>query len=170
MQEAERTLALVTSNDKLQEGKGNFSASVVKEAKERIRQYNLIGLETRLQEQHWCDKLISLLKDHVSLHLNTIIADISSKNEVPKGDVNIEHDVIEKVVEAMISSKNLCLSDLENNHELKEIVRVLYVWYKKLSVAEKDGDNYFASLTIILEKLCREFQIPLTDSSIKDEL
>lgn len=163
-QDADKTFTLS------KEMNNNVSVSNIEEAKERLRQYNLIGLETKLQEQNWCEQLSQVLTEHVSLHLDIIIKDISSELDKLNEGSSIQHDVIEKVISAMISSSNLCMSDYENNQKLKEVVRFLYLWYKKLKQVDKDDDSYYGYLIEILEKLSWTYRIPLHETVIKDEL
>lgn len=163
-QDAEKTFTVITK-----ETNSNISTVSLSEAKERLRQYNLIGLETRLQEQHWCNQLSSLLIEHVSLHVEEILAGIASKSDRFTEGVNVEHDVVEKVIKAMISSSNLCLNDYENNHELEKIVRVLRLWYNRLYELDKDDDSYYKQILQMLDTLSWKYKISLHEV-LKDEL
>lgn len=163
-QEAEKTFTLS------KETNSNVTFVGIREAKERLRQYNLIGLETKLQEQRWCEQLANFLIEHVSLHLNVILEEINVEVNSLNAGSSVEHDVIEKIILAMTSSSNLCLSDYEDNHKLKELVRFLYVWYKKLAKVDKDDDsNYYVYLTEVVERLSWKYKFSLQES-IKDEL
>ncbi|XP_022192588.1 nucleotide exchange factor SIL1 isoform X2 [Nilaparvata lugens] len=140
-QDAEKTLVSVSS--------GNTSTAIVDEAKERLRQYNLLGLQVKLQEQHWCHQLSTLLVQQVSQHLDKILATIKT-HQVLSEVGQVDHDVVEKVLSALIASSSLCLNDLGNDTELRTVLQILYNYYTELARTDPGDDDYFATVIVPL--------------------
>lgn len=142
-QDAEKTLLSLSKDDS-----GNTSSASFDEAKERLRQYNLLGLEVKLQEQQWCRQLSTLLVQQLSQHLDKILATI--KTHQVNSEAGVDHDVVEKVLSALIASSSLCLNDLENDTELRTVLKILYNYYSELARTDPGDDDYFATVVIPL--------------------
>ncbi|RZF43307.1 hypothetical protein LSTR_LSTR001568 [Laodelphax striatellus] len=142
-QDAEKTLLSLSKDDSR-----NTSSASFDEAKERLRQYNLLGLEVKLQEQQWCRQLSTLLVQQLSQHLDKILATI--KTHQVNSEAGVDHDVVEKALSALIASSSLCLNDLENDTELRTVLKILYNYYSELARTDPGDDDYFATVVIPL--------------------
>lgn len=137
---------------------------------EKLRQYNIINLEKQLVEKDWCTRLLKLLfvpkSDRKSKR-----DDLSSAVN-PDIPIRPEHDVIEKVLNAMLTFSDVCMQQFQS---AKQLLKQLEIQYKELAIQEqfeKDtgnetdntGSYYYTSMSEIVVKLLNKLKTQ------KDEL
>ncbi len=115
---------------------------------EKLRQYNNVGLGTKLVERGWCSTLAHFLTDKVF------------KKPLTKNSDNkeINHDAVDKVLNAVTTVLPLCKTDFKNDERFGFVLEDLRSYYKNLSLGE-EKDSFYADMFHTLEKLCESFRI-----------
>lgn len=109
---------------------------------EKLKQYNNVGLRTKLVERGWCPKLSKMFAD------------------IPAGDLskqNINKDVVDKVINAMATVSEQCYAQFQRNTELMSVLKNLYIYYQQLAQGE-DAD-VFGDVFKRIDELCTKFAI-----------
>lgn len=150
-------------NDLIQERNNALSFSD-EQRNERMRQYTLTGLESKLVEFGWCNKLSDLLISQVRTESRQMWRDDLSSALATDIPVPERHDIIEKVASAMLSMKTLCYEMYEKDEYLWTLLLNLKQWYTDISLRELDNDDkYFSGLADIFSELTKK-------KHVKDEL
>jgi len=140
----------------------NETSAEKKEAKERMRQYQLVDLEKLLQEQQWCQHLVKLFKRE--LHSKSTL---ESDNSVMSPDL----DVVEKVTKAMVSLATTCREEFLRDPHTRKLILGLIEWLKRLSLEDEDSsDEYYVRLADQVKLLGGRLQIFNTTHILPDLL
>lgn len=111
----------------------------LKLAAEKLKQYNNLGLKSKLVELGWCVKLSNLLVDRVSkISVNTV-----------------DHDVLDKILNAVLSVAVECHDQFQNKEKFYESVIKLLQYYKELSIQ----DDFFLSMYTLAHQLYEKLNL-----------
>ncbi|KAJ8878918.1 hypothetical protein PR048_019521 [Dryococelus australis] len=145
------------------------------DAVEKVRQYKLAGLEEKLVQTGWCERLPRLLYAQSSSKSRTGKRDDLSSAITKQLSVRPEHDVVEKVVGAIQALSELCADKFGNDATLYATLVDLKLWYNDLASLEQSDSHagsdsedqlYFTKLSKLLLDVISKLQISYT----KDEL
>nr|CAG4638763.1 EOG090X0EEI [Cyclestheria hislopi] len=146
---------------------GQEKENLMKESEhnsEKLRQYDAVGLEKILVEQGYCFLFPRLLTQLRSDSKRTRREDLSSLHGRPLRE---EHDVVEKVVQAMLSLSRSCQKEFQLN---RIVIQQLTDRYANLSKQEKgelmntsavetdSGDLYYTKLFNMCRKLSSDLK------------
>nr|CAD7440389.1 unnamed protein product [Timema bartmani] len=143
---------------------------------EKLRQYKAIDLEGKLVQHGWCKRLPKLLlvqstNEGRAKRRDDLISVVGK--DLP---VRPEHDVVEKVVSAMVTLSDICAHEFADDGKVKAVLLDLKVWYDDLASREElenksrnetdDHSFYYTNLASLITNMTRI----LGAQSIKDEL
>lgn len=124
-------------------------------------QYEALGLHKKLSEYGWCERISSLLISSI-MDFQSRQVELSSET-IPELPILPEHDILDKVISAMLVLSPQCRSQF---HSISHIVKDLINSYQELVIHEEisaDDSTFYSELLHLLKKLFKSI-------SLKDEL